>query len=370
MALAPNQFYQDRSPDNTYGFLGEELGLKNGHRLHTFTAAELMAEELPPVREVVPGLVPEGVTLFVGKPKMRKTLTALGLCIAISTGGVAFGKIPVERGEALYLALEDNKRRIQKRLRAMLPSGADLSGFHLALDSPRLDEGGVEALAEKLVAHPDLRLVVVDTLAKVRPRAPGRNVYLEDYAALEGLLPLAAEHRVAIVVIHHLRKMAAADPLDEISGSTGLSGGVDGVMLLKRDRGRADAFLYVDGRDIEEPRELALRWDAELASWSLVGDAEEYRVSQERQDIIRVLEDAGEPMAPKEVAELLDKAPNTVKYLMWRMSKDAQLEAVGKGRYSLTTNPANPLTHDSVSAVSEVSGNAPLTINEQREVEF
>ena len=350
--------------------ISEELGLKNGHRLHTFTAAELMAEELPPVREVVPGLVPEGVTLFVGKPKMRKTLTALGLCVAISTGGVAFGKIPVERGEALYLALEDNKRRIQKRLRAMLPSGADLSGFHLSLDSPRLDEGGVEALAERLVAHPDLRLVVIDTLAKVRPRTLGRNVYLEDYAALEGLLPLAAKHRVAIVVIHHLRKMAAADPLDEISGSTGLSGGVDGVMLLKRDRGRADAFLYVDGRDIEEPRELALRWDAELASWSLAGDAEEYRVSQERQDIIRVLEEAGEPMTPKEVAELLDKAPNAVKYLMWRMSKDGQLEAVGKGRYALTTNSANPLTHDSVSEVSEVSGNTPLTINEQGEAEF
>jgi hypothetical protein len=329
-----------------------------------------MAEELPPVREVVPGMVPEGVTLFVGKPKMRKSLTALGLCIAISTGGVAFAKVPVERGEALYLALEDNKRRIKKRLRAMLPGGADLSGFHLALEWPRLDEGGVEALEEKLVAHPDLRLVVIDTLAKVRPRALGRNVYLEDYAALEGLLPLAAKHRIAIVVIHHLRKMAASDPLDEISGSTGLSGGVDGVMLLKRDRGRADAFLYVDGRDIEEPRELALRWDTDLASWSLAGDAEEYRVSQERQNIIGVLEDAGEPMAPKEVAELLDKAPNTVKYLMWRMSKDGQLETVGKGRYSLTANPANPLTHNSVSAVSEVSTNTPLTVNGQGEAEF
>jgi hypothetical protein len=352
------------------------LAERNGHRPHTFTAAELMAEDLPPVREVVPSVVPEGVTLFVGKPKMRKTLTALGLCIAISTGGVAFGKIPVERGEALYLALEDNKRRIQKRLRAMLPEGADLSGFHVALDWPRLDEGGVEALAERLATNPDLRLVVIDTLAKVRPRTLRRNVYLEDYAALEGLLPLAAKHRVAILVIHHLRKMAAADPLDEISGSTGLSGGVDGVMLLKRDRGRADAFLYVDGRDIEEPRELALRWDTSLTTWSLVGDAEEYRVSQERQDIIRVLEDAGEPMAPKEVAELLDKAPNAVKYLMWRMSKDGQLETVSRGRYSLTANPANPLTGGlgsdggSVSAVSEVSDDLRLHVNEEGEAEF
>jgi predicted transcriptional regulator of viral defense system len=97
---------------------------------------------------------------------------------------------------------------------------------------------------------------------------------------------------------------------------------------------------------------------------------EEYRVSEERQDIIRVLEEAGEPMPPKEVADLLDKAPNAVKYLMWRMSKDGQLEAVGKGRYSLTTNPANPLTPNPVSAVSEVSGDGDLLINDRREAEF
>jgi hypothetical protein len=119
-----------------------------------------------------------------------------------------------------------------------------------------------------------------------------------------------------------------------------------------------------------------LKWNADLASWTLVGDAEEYRVSQERQDILRVLGEAGEPMTPKDVADFLDKPPNNVKYLMWRMSKDNQLSMAGKGRYSLTTNPANPLTATlassggSVSAVSEVSGDAGITINEQGEAEF
>jgi predicted transcriptional regulator of viral defense system len=119
-----------------------------------------------------------------------------------------------------------------------------------------------------------------------------------------------------------------------------------------------------------------LRWNADLASWTLVGDAEEYRVSQERQEIVRVLDEAGEPMTPKEVSEFLDKPPNNVKYLMWRMSKDGQLATVGKGRYSLTTNLANPLTANadssvgSVSAVSEVSSDADITINEQGEAEF
>src|ERR671920_1005594 len=87
----------------------------------------------------------------------------------------------------------------------------------------------------------------------------------------------------------HLRKLGAADPLDEISGSTGLSGGADGVLVLKRDRGRADAYLHVTGREIEEEVELALRWDANLASWSLVGDADEYRLSNERQHVLQTL---------------------------------------------------------------------------------
>ena len=87
----------------------------------------------------------------------------------------------------------------------------------MATGWPKLDEGGVEALSAWLRERPDARLVAVDTLAKIRPRTRGQNVYQEDYAALEELLPLAAEHRVAIVVVHHTRKMAAADPLDEIT---------------------------------------------------------------------------------------------------------------------------------------------------------
>src|SRR5215217_6668793 len=249
--------------------------------------------------------------------------------------------------------------------------------LHIAFEWSKMDEGGAEELQRWLEAHPDAHLVVVDILKRVRPRtSPNRNVYDADYEALEAMQRLAAEYEVSILVVHHLRKLGAADPLDEISGSTGLSGGADGVLVLKRDRGRADAYLHVTGREIEEEAELALRWDADLASWTLVGDAEEYRISQERQEIVRVLNEAEEPMTPTEVAELLSKSVNAVKYLMWKMSKDGQLATTGKGRYSPTTNPANPLTANrtssdgSVSAVSEVSNDTDITINEDREAEF
>jgi hypothetical protein len=207
--------------------------------------------------------------------------------------------------------------------------------LHIALDLPRLDEGGAEMVEDWLADHPDARLTVIDTLKKVRPRTfANRSVYEVDYEALEPLIPIAAEHGVAILVVHHTRKADADDPLDTVSGSTGLTGGVDGAMILKRERGRADAFLHVTGRDIEEDLELALRWDQETAGWIIVGDAEEYRLSEERAEIIRVLEETGVPMTPTEVADALGKSVNTIKVRMWRMERDGQLLSSG-GRYTV-----------------------------------
>ena len=141
--------------------------------------------------------------------------------------------------------------------------------------------------------------------------------------------------------------------MDEISGSTGLSGAADGVLLLKRDRGRGDAYLHVDGRDIEEPAELALTWNPNTACWTLAGDADEFRLSRERAAILRVLKEHGEPITPTEVADALGKNPNTVKQRLWRMSKDGQVSAAD-GRYSTITR--NPHNHDNPDAVTGVTG--------------
>ena len=325
----------------------------------TFTAAGLMVLELPPLQWVVPDLLPEGVTVLGGKPKMGKSWLALGLGIAVASGGVALGTKPVQRGEVLYLALEDNPRRLQKRLGKLLDGGGAPPGLHIATDWPRMDEGGGQILEDWLKEHPEARLVVVDILKKVRPRlGANRNVYEADYEALEAMQRLAGEYGVGILVVHHLRKMGASDPLDELSGSTGLSGGADGILVLKRDRGRADAYLHVTGREIEEEAELALKWDANLASWSLAGDAEDYRVSEERRTILNVLRKSPEPMTPKEVAEALGKTSNTIKQRLWRMSKDGQLVSV-EGGYTLVTH--NPHNHDNPNPVTGVTEVMPVT---------
>jgi hypothetical protein len=308
----------------------------------TMSAAALMEKELPPVKWAVSGVLPEGVTILAGKPKMGKSWLALGLCVSVSAGGSALGKIPAERGGALYLGLEDQERRLQRRLKKILAGRAAPEGLEVTWSWPRLDQGGVEALRNYLEERPDTRLLVIDTLKKIRPRdGQSRSVYDLDYEALEPLLPLGAEYGVAILVVHHLRKLEAGDPFDMISGSTGLTGGVDGALVLKRDRGKQDATLAVDGRDIEEPSELALRWDADIASWSLMGDAEEYRMSEERRGIVDLLRRVGEPLGPKDIAQVLGRNYGAVRVMLSEMVKDGLLASPSRGKYIPTNNTNN-----------------------------
>src|SRR5215212_3012994 len=318
---------------------------------NALSATELMAIEFPKPRWIVPGIVPEGTTILAGKPKMGKSWLALGTSLAVAKGGLALGTKRVERGAVLYLALEDNARRLQSRLKKLLPGGEAPEGLELATQWPRLGDGGLDALEAWLSAHPDARLVVIDTLAKIRAGQSGKNLYKEDYEAVEPLVELAANHNVAVLIVHHLRKLGAEDPLDQVSGSMGLTGGADGALVLNRQRGRADAYLYVTGRDIEEEKELALSWDSTTATWKIAGDAEEYRNSRERQEVEGCLRTLGEPAGPKEVSEALGKPHNNVKQLMWKMGNDGDLRSVGGGKYVPVTD--NLDNRDDVSLLSE-----------------
>jgi AAA domain/Ferric uptake regulator family len=325
--------------------------LKPGERfgpVRIFSAAEIMAEELPPVRWVVPDILPEGITLLAGKPKMGKSWMGLDLSIAIATGGVALGTKRVEQGEVLGLFLEDKStRRIQNRTGKLLAGRPAPPKLHITNEWPRLDEGGADLLDAWVAIHPDVRLVIVDTLAMLKPRANGRcTQYDEDRDAVSPLAPIASEHNVAILLVHHLREAESDDPLDMIHGSAGLTGGVDGALVLKRKRGQADAYLHVDGRDIENPTELALKFDQNAATWAIVGDAEEYRLSEQRRAIIRVLENADESLSPKDITEILNAKGVNISYgavreLLSQMVKDGQGKNVGRGQYVLPDSPQN-----------------------------
>src|SRR5207245_7994140 len=131
-----------------------------------------------------------------------------------------------------------------------------------------------------------------------------RSQYEGDYEALTPLKYVADTYRVSILAVHHLRKMGADDVLDEITGSIGVTGAVDGALILKRERGQGEATLFVTGRDIEHEQQLALTFDARTAMWTLVGSAEEVKRTKERQEILALLTGQfPEGMSPRQVAE-------------------------------------------------------------------
>jgi hypothetical protein len=307
----------------------------------TATAAgtELLARAFPTPRMAVAGLLQEGVTVLAGRPKLGKSWMALGLSLAVAAGEPALGALAVEHGGALYLALEDGERRLQGRLQAALAGRAMPAGWEYAVQWPALDAGGLDALEGWLAARPDARLVVIDTLKRVRPRETAGSLYGQDYDAIAPLADLARQRRLSVLVVHHTRKSAAEDALDLISGSTGLTAAADAALVLQRARGEAEATLTVTGRDLEE-RELALRRDAATPTWTLLGSAAEARQSKERRAVLEALAAAGRPLGPIELAAALGQADSAaVRRLLFKLVAGGQVVQLKRGAYALPADP-------------------------------
>jgi AAA domain len=141
----------------------------NGHR-SGHTAADLMGMDFPEPRFAVSGILAEGLNFMVGAPKLGKSWWALNIAVAVASVGRARGEIPVVQGEVLYLALEDSPRRLKGRLAKMLGSNPAPEALHFFTEWDRLTEGGAETIGEWVNDHPSARLVIVDVLARVRPR--------------------------------------------------------------------------------------------------------------------------------------------------------------------------------------------------------
>ena len=306
--------------------------------LNTITGAALMQLDLPEPPAVVTGFFVEGLTLLASRPKLGKSWLMLTTAVAVATGGRALGKIQVEKGEALYLGLEDNQRRLQSRLEVI--ADAVPERLHLATSGAmsRLYEGGLEQLDTWLTAHPACRLVVIDTLARVRPPTkPGADLYSQDAVLGAQLQELATKHSVALVLVHHVRKALAEDFLDTVSGSTGLTGVADAVLVLTRQRGEADAVLHVTGRDIEEASH-ALQFDPSKGLWSLLGNADVYALTKERQTILAYLAQHSVPASPKEVSEGTGLPRGSTRNLLAKLRDEGLVRCPERGLYVRTSN--------------------------------
>ena len=238
-------------------------------RLQTIDADTLQSTAYEPVSFVVDDLLPQGLHLLAGAPKIGKSWLALWLCLCAAQGKPlwTFATRPCE---VLYLCLEDSFQRIQSRLFDLTEDAPPT--LHFAVMSQQLHNGLVEQIEQFLKEHPQTRLIVIDTLQRIRTVGNDANPYASDYRDIGVLKALADKHRIAILLVHHLRKMNDDDPMNMISGTTGLSGATDSNFVLRKSQRRENtATLYCTGRDIEY-RELTLERNAENV-WELVSDS-------------------------------------------------------------------------------------------------
>jgi hypothetical protein len=320
-----------------------------------WAADELMAIEFPEPRWAVPGILAEGVSLLAGPPKVGKSWLSLGLGLTIASGGKVFGRIDVNGGSVLYLALEDTPRRLQTRMAKILGDRCAPAGLTLATSCPALPQGGDDAIAAWLDRNPDARMVVIDVFAKMRGTSSGMSAYDADYAAVGRAKQLADSYGVAVVLVHHVRKAGADDFLAEVSGTNGLAGAADATLVLKRARGQADGVLHVTGRDVDEA-EYALSFDPSAGAWLMLdGHAEEHTLSATRAAILRyVREFPGS--TPAKISSALGESRENVKRTCARMAEASQLRRDGSGAYlapefgdtargPVPTVPLSPATH-------------------------
>jgi hypothetical protein len=319
--------------------------------LRTVTASRLQGYRFPPLEFFVDGLIPEGLSLLVGSPKVGKSWLALSLAISVASGARALGaQVGTSQCDALVLALEDGPRRLQDRLRLLAGPEPWPTSLHLAVDRP---DGDVRhALDDHLDAYPGTRFVVVDTLARVRPPTrPGESSYGDDYRFVGGLQKWATDRRVGLLALHHDRKAEATDFVETVSGTHGITGAADAIIVLSRARGDGEGFLQITGRDVADDKAWKLRrvgpdWHfverqpvGLLAAVAGLGDRSA--------DVASYVVKASKPVGAAEIALQLGLDRDLVDRYLKRLKDSGRLVRVARGRYAA---PATPL-----SEASEVS---------------
>ena len=246
----------------------------NSKALETVSMAELYDSVYPSKPPLIDGLLYPGTYLFAGAPKVGKSFLIAQIAYHTSMG-VPLWEYPVRKGTVLYLALEDDYRRLQERLYRMFGTdGAD--NLFFSVSAGNLGNGLDEQLQEFMKQHTDTRLIIIDTLQKVREVGGDNYSYANDYEVITRLKQFADSYGICILIVHHTRKQGSDDKFDMISGTTGLLGAADGAFLLQKEKriGNA-ATLEVSGRDQQEQKLFLLRnpetllWDFQKAETEL-----------------------------------------------------------------------------------------------------
>ena len=259
--------YLDTSiADDLSDFNSLDLNCFDENYLHTVSMTELydtVYENRPPI---VDGLLYSGLYLFVGSPKIGKSFLMAQLAYHISTG-TPIWNYKVNKGTVLYLALEDDYSRLQKRLYQMF--GTDSAdNLYLSVSASQLNDGLDKQLESFITKHTDTKLIIIDTLQKVREVSSDYS-YSNDYEIISSLKKFADNNKICMILVHHTRKQKSDDSFDMISGTNGLLGAADGAFVLQKEKRTANAAtLEISGRD-QQDQKLYLNRNPDNLIWEL-----------------------------------------------------------------------------------------------------
>ena len=219
--------------------------------LETITASTLMNTQFDPLHFSIEKLLPQGIFILAGSGKIGKSWLSLDMCIAVATGGKLWEFNACE-GEVLYLALEDTHPRLKERLERIQGETESTEKLHLAISSLGITDGLIEQIKAFISANPNTKLIVIDTLERIRNSEQDKSMYSCDYRDIGKLREALEGNTVTLLLVHHTRKMYDPDPLNTLSGSTGLVGAVDGVWVLEKEkRTEGKGKLTIANRDTE-----------------------------------------------------------------------------------------------------------------------
>lgn len=248
--------------------LGHKLNQESSKNyLPTINLDELFESVYRSKPAIVENLIYPGTYILAGAPKVGKSFLVAQLAYHIATGQRLWD-YEVKQSTVLYLALEDDHRRLQKRMNRMF--GVDgTANLFFAITAKKLGEGLEDQLEEFINLHPDTRLIIIDTLQKIRQGNGDSYSYANDYECVGNLKKFADQKEICLLIVHHTRKQQASDKFDMISGTTGILGCADGAFVLQKER-RTDSSATLDivGRDQCDQRLYLIR-NQEKLLWDL-----------------------------------------------------------------------------------------------------
>lgn len=305
------------------------------------TGDALIAKNFVPPEEVITGRIrlTPGAHLLAGKPKRGKSWLTMGLLLAACTGDEYLESRASKPMQALYIACDDSSQaRFSERIKAF-KAIAPLAGFALITKFNKLARSMLDVLGELLEGNPHLRIMAIDTLSAFRNSQRTDNPYQQEYDELHAINDWAHKHNVVVIVVHHLRKgeVDPSDPFEAISGTLGLQGAVDGMMVIERKDLKSDfdealdeklAGFWARSRDVEDEYSFGMRLHD--GRWRMAGHISDVFHASTKREILNVLEEhRGEWMTSKEIhaAGSFTCKADGVKMSCIRMAKRDEIES-------------------------------------------